>query len=267
MSHFKSAVRFISRFAIFTIALYAIHANGQSNIAENVATASSGSELNRVESINAKRLSGGEILIKVGLKKAISVPPEIFTIGTPPRIALTFFKTTNGMDKRTQDFVEGDLRSATVVQAADRTRLVFNLNQMLTYSAPVIEGNTLSLTLKPAEGVADSKNSRFAEALTTSQSHSLRDVDFHRGKNGEARIQVDLSDPNVGIDIKQQGKMLLIEFLKTSLPRNLQRKLDVSDFATPVQTLDTFEQGENQKINGSIRLIRRIINLLLKSNR
>ncbi len=248
MSHFSNAVRFILRFTTLTIALHAINANGQNNFDENVAASSSVSELNRVESINAKRLSGGEILIKVGLKKAIAVPPEIFTIGTPPRVALTFFKTTNGMDKRTQDFVEGDLRSATIVQAADRTRLVFNLNQMLTYAPPVIEGNTLSLTLKPAEGVADSKNSRFAEALTTTQSHSLRDVDFHRGKNGEGRIQVDLSDPNVGIDIKQQGKVLLVEFLKTSLPRNLQRKLDVSDFATPVQTLDTFEQGENVRL-------------------
>jgi type IV pilus assembly protein PilQ len=248
MSHFKNTVRFILRFATFVIALYAIHANGQNNIAENVAATSTESELNRVESINAKRMSSGEILIKVGLKGAITVPPEIFTIGTPPRIALTFFKTTNGLNQRTQDFVEGDLRSATVVQAADRTRLVFNLNQMLTYAAPVIEGNTLSLTLKPAEGVADSKNSRFAEALTTTQSHSLRDVDFHRGKNGEGRIQVDLSDPNVGIDIKQQGKVLFVEFLKTSLPRNLQRKLDVSDFATPVQTLDTFEQGENVRL-------------------
>ena len=144
MSHFNNAVRFILRCTTLTIALHAINANGQNNIADNVAASSSGSELNRVESIDAKRLSGGEILIKVGLKNAIAVPPEIFTIGTPPRIALTFFKTTNGMDKRTQDFVEGDLRSATVVQAADRTRLVFNLNQMLTYSAPVIEGNTLS---------------------------------------------------------------------------------------------------------------------------
>lgn len=248
MSHFKTAVRIILRFTILSIALYAISANGQNNNAENSAETSSSTELNRVESIDTKRLSGGEIIIKVRFKNVVEVPPEIFTIGTPPRIALTFFKTANGLDKRTLDFVEGDLRSATIVQAADRTRLVFNLNQMLTYGAPVIEGNTLSLTLKPAEGVADSKNSRFAEALPTTQKHSLRDVDFHRGKNGEGRIQVDLSDPNVGIDIKQQGKVLLVEFLKTSLPRNLQRKLDVSDFATPVQTLDAYEQGENVRL-------------------
>src|SRR5665811_1745167 len=76
---------------------------------------------------------------------------------------------------------------------------------------------------------------RFAEAKPGTQQHELRDIDFRRGKNGEGRIQVDLSDPGVGIDIRQQGTALIVDFLKTSLPRNLQRKLDVVDFATPVQ--------------------------------
>jgi type IV pilus assembly protein PilQ len=182
------------------------------------------------------------------MKEPLSVVPEAFTIGTPPRIALTFLQTTNGLGKKTHEFTEGSLRSATIVQAADRTRLVFNLNQMLTYDPPRLEGSALILTLKAVEGSADSKVSNFAEAKIATQKHSLRDVDFHRGKNGEGRIQIDMSDPNIGINIKQQGKVLLVDFLKTSLPRNLQRKLDVADFATPVQILDTFEQGENVRL-------------------
>lgn len=248
MSQFNNAARCIVRFAAAIFAVYAMSVNAQNNIAENAPEPGSLGGLNSVESISASRLPGGEVLIKVGLKQAMVVPPEAFTIGTPPRIALTFLKTTNGLGKKTQEFAEGDLRSATIVQAADRTRLVFNLNQMLTYDPPKIEGNTLLMTLRPMEGVADSQVSRFAESKPSTQKHSLRDVDFHRGKNGEGRVQVDLSDPNVGIDIKQQGKTLVVDFLKTSLPRNLQRKLDVADFATPVQILDTFEQGDNVRL-------------------
>jgi len=104
------------------------------------------------------------------------------------------------------------------------------------------------LHVKPAETVASSSTSRFAEAKPGTQKHELRDIDFRRGKNGEGRIQVDLSDPGVGIDIRQQGTTLIVDFLKTSLPRNLQRKLDVVDFATPVQGVDTFVQGDNVRM-------------------
>jgi type IV pilus assembly protein PilQ len=248
MSQFNNAARCLVRFTAAIFAVYALSASAQTNVAVSAPESGDAVGLNSVETISANRLPGGEIVIKVVLKQAMAVPPEAFAIGTPPRIALTFPQTTNGMGKKTQEFAEGDLRSATIVQAADRTRLVFNLNQMLTYDPPKIEGNTLIMTLRPIEGVADSLVSRFAEAKPSTQKHSLRDVDFHRGKNGEGRVQVDLSDPNVGIDIKQQGKILVVDFLKTSLPRNLQRKLDVADFATPVQILDTYEQGDNVRL-------------------
>ena len=247
MIHIKNVMRnFVWYFAAIFVS-HAINVSAQNNI-NNAADSNSTGALNSVESITANRLPGGEVLVKIGLKQSIGAPPEIFTIGTPPRIALTFSKTSSGLDKKSQEFGEGDLRSATVVQAGDRTRLVLNLNRMLTYDSPKIDGNSLVMILKPAEGVAGSVVSTFAESKSGKQKHNLRDIDFHRGKNGEGRIQIDLSDPNVGIDIKQQGKVLLVDFLKTSLPGNLKRKLDVSDFATPVQILDTFEQGENVRL-------------------
>ena len=248
MNQLDNASRCLVSLAAVIFALYAMGAVAQNNIADNASGSNIAGGLNSVESISASRLAGGETVIKIGLKQAIATAPETFTIGTPPRIALTFPKTSNGLGKRTQELAEGDLRSATIVQAADRTRVVFNLNNMLTYDPPKIEGNTLIMTLRPIEGVVGSLVSNFAESKPGAQKHSLRDVDFHRGKNGEGRVQVDLSDPNVGIDIKQQGKTLVVDFLKTSLPRNLQRKLDVADFATPVQVLDTFEQGDNVRL-------------------
>lgn len=218
-------------------------------MAESDVSESSGSQnLNSVESVSANRLSNGSLSIKITLKNPSEVVPEIFSVGTPPRVALTFLNTVNGTGKRSMEFAEGDLRGATIVQAADRTRLVLNLSQMLTFEPPVMEGNTLNLVLKPRDGVVGAQISRFAEAQVSAQKHSLRDVDFRRGNNGEGRIQVDLSDSNVGIDIKQQGKYLFVEFLKTNLPQNLKRKLDVNDFATPVQTIDAFEMGENVRL-------------------
>ncbi|HTN93971.1 MAG TPA: type IV pilus secretin PilQ family protein, partial [Gallionella sp.] len=132
----------------------------------------------------------------------------------------------------------------------NRTRLVVNLDQMMAYDTK-IEGNTLLINLhgNPSESeIRAASVARFAEAKPGEQQHQLRDVDFHRGKNGEGRIQVDLSDPGIGIDIRQQGTALIVDFLKTDLPRNLQRKLDVVDFGTPVQDVDTFAQGDNVRM-------------------
>ena len=76
----------------------------------------------------------------------------------------------------------------------------------------------------------------------------MRDVDFRRGRDGEGRVVVDLSDTTTGIDIRTQGQNIVVDFLKTALPENLRRRLDVVDFATPVDTVDTFQQGENVRM-------------------
>ena len=206
-------------------------------------------EPNSITALNVSSTGGGTTVIKVELAQPLDNVPVGFTINTPPRIALDFPNTANGLGKSAQDFSEGDLRSANIVQAGSRTRLVINLNQMLAYDTK-IDGNSLLITLqgKASSQDAAGSTSRFAEAKQSAQKHTLRDVDFRRGKNGEGRVQVDLSDPGVGIDIRQQGTTLIVDFLKTSLPRNLQRKLDVIDFATPVQGVDTFAQGDSVRM-------------------
>jgi type IV pilus assembly protein PilQ len=204
---------------------------------------------NSITALNVSSGGNGKTVIRVGLAQPLANLPAGFTINTPPRIAFDFPNTSNGLGKSVQDFNEGDLRSANIVQAGNRTRLVVNLNQMLTYDTR-IDGSSVLITLQgKATGItATSEPSRFAEAKPGAQTHSLRDIDFRRGKNGEGRIQIDLSDSGIGIDIRQQGTTLIVDFLKTSLPRNLQRKLDVIDFATPVQGVDTFAQGDNVRM-------------------
>ncbi|HLP98068.1 MAG TPA: type IV pilus secretin PilQ [Sideroxyarcus sp.] len=241
MKQFSNPIRGVIRLVVMILSLGALVAH-----ADESANADS---LNSIQSLSASNEIGGKLVITVALKNVLSGLPAAFTINTPPRIAFDFPNTENGLGKSTQEFGEGDLRSANIVQAGKRTRLVVNLTQMLSYESRV-DGNNLVITLQRKDvGVGESSPTRFAEAQSgTQQKFSLRDIDFRRGKNGEGRVQIDLSDTNIGIDIKQQGRLLLVDFQRTSLPRNLQRKLDVTDFGTPVQLVDAFTQGENTRL-------------------
>jgi len=203
---------------------------------------------NSITAMSAVDVGGGKIVIRLDLAQPLTGVPNGFTVNTPPRIAFDFPNTANGLGKSSQDFSVGDLRSANVVQAGSRTRLVVNLNQMLSYDSR-IEGSSLLISLHgKTPGMAAPVSSRFAEVKPNMQTHSLSDIDFHRGSLGEGRVQVGLSDPDIGIDLRQQGQTLIVDFNKTSLPKNLQRKLDVVDFATPVQGIDTFAQGDGVRM-------------------
>ncbi len=204
---------------------------------------------NSIDSVTVSKGSSGRTVVKFTLKAPLANPPAGFAINNPPRIALDFPDTGNALGRTAQEVGDPALRSLNVVQAGNRTRVVFNLNKPQSFETQ-LEGNTVLVTLTEQAGVvADTPAvSRFAEARPGEATHSLRDIDFRRGRNGEARIIVDLSDSTTGIDIRQQGKSLIVDFISTNLPRNLQRRLDVGDFATPVVTIDTFSQGGNARM-------------------
>ncbi len=204
---------------------------------------------NSIESVDYSALQGGKFLITLKLKHALKNPPAGFTVNNPPRIALDLLDTANALGKNSIDVGEGVLRNLNIVQAGSRTRLVINLAKPAGYETR-IAGNTLLITLQGTEatGVTSNMSAKFAEALPGAQKHALRDVDFRRGKGGEGRIVVDLSDTNTGIDIRTEGKSIIVEFINATLPRNLERKLDVVDFGTPVQTVSTFGHGNNARI-------------------
>lgn len=203
---------------------------------------------NSIESINVVGQQGGNIVVRITLKQALSNPPAGFTINNPPRIAFDFPNTGNALGRNLQEVSDGDLRNMNIVQANDRTRVVMNLAKPLGYETRM-DGRNIIITLQsPATGQVVSATSQFAEAKPGEGRHALRDVTFRRGPGGEGRIVVDLSDSAVGIDLRQQGRSLVVEFQNTALPKNLERRLDVVDFATPVQTIDAFAQGGNTRI-------------------
>jgi type IV pilus assembly protein PilQ len=206
---------------------------------------------NAIEQVSVTRGASGRTIVKFTLKNPPANPPAGFAISNPPRIALDFLDTASALSSN-QRAVEGAaVRSLNFVQAGNRTRVVFNLNAPQTFETTV-EGRDVLITLSDTGAVAGDQDQRpvqrFAEARPGDATHALRDVDFRRGTNGEGRIIVDLSDPNTGIDIRQQGRTLIVDFLKTTLPRNLERRLDVADFNTPVVTVDTFAQGANTRM-------------------
>src|SRR5690348_7846540 len=210
---------------------------------------------NAVESIDFSSVQGGKIVVKIGMREPLKAVPQGFTVTNPPRIAIDLPETVNAMNRNHVDAGEGDLRSVTLVQTANRTRLVMNLTRNLTYTQ-ALDGKQLVITLAGTQGAtgapaanAPSSATVFAEAAPGSGvRYTVRDVDFRRGNMGEGRILVDLSSPNVGIDIRQQGRQVLVDFINTDVPPNLVRRLDVGDFATPVRFVDTFEQAGNARM-------------------
>lgn len=204
---------------------------------------------NSLDSMNVVQ-QGGVLSVKLTFKESLAALPAGFSIAQPARVALDFPNTINGLGKSSQEYNEGDLRSANIVQVEGRTRLVFNLKQAMTYEAK-IEGSSLLLAFSPS-GKIDSATAGqpavFAQARSSPTVNSIRDIAFRRGKDGEARITVDLSDANAGIDIRQQGQNLIVDFVKVNVPDTLRKRLDVTDFATPVTTINTIQQGANTRM-------------------
>jgi type IV pilus assembly protein PilQ len=206
---------------------------------------------NTIEQVSVTRGASGFTVVRFTMKAPPANPPAGFAIASPPRIALDFLDTASALPSNQRAIDDPALRSLQFVQAGNRTRVVFNLNKPQTFDTKV-EGNDVLVTLADSSTAsaqaAPAPAQRFAEARGTDQQHALRDVDFRRGRNGEGRIIVDLSDNNAGIDIRQQGRQLIVDFQRTTVPRNLERRMDVADFNTPVVMIDTFEQNGNARM-------------------
>ena len=215
---------------------------------------------NSIDNVAVSRGTAGRTVIKMTLKEPLAAAPAGFSINNPPRIALDFPATANGTGKAVQDVGDQVLRSLNIVQAGTRTRVVLNLVRSQSFETQVT-GKELLITLfdqPTADRAGAPVISHFAEARPTAAAaaaaaaspggQTLRDIDFRRGVGGEGRIVVELADSNTGIDIRQQGEQLIVDFVRTTLPRSLQRKLDVVDFATPVVSIDSFQQGANVRM-------------------
>ena len=206
---------------------------------------------NAIQSINSTQQAGSEV-VRIELTEPLASVPVGFTIQTPPRIAIDLPGVGNAMGRSSVEINQGNLRSVSVAQAGERTRLVLNLKQATNYRAQ-LEGKVLLLVLDsaPAPVIAGAPAAttaqRFAESLNTTQL-ALKGIDFRRGPDGAGRVVVDLPNNQVGVDIRQQGKGLVVEFLRSTLPENMRQRLDVTDFGTPVQFVASTQAGDRVRM-------------------
>lgn len=202
---------------------------------------------NAIESVTSSMQSGAEV-IRIDFTQPLAAPPTGFAIQSPARVALDFPGVTNAIGRSAIEINQGNLRSVNVVQAGERTRLVMNLKQATAYKTE-IQGKSLLVSLEPVAGAAlvSSMPQAFAENRNRDML-PLRDVDFRLGSDNTGRVIVDLANNQVGVDIRQQGKNLVVEFTKSTLPEGLRRRLDVSDFGTPVQVVTTQQAGDRVRM-------------------
>ncbi|QDL36517.1 type IV pilus secretin PilQ [Rhodoferax sediminis] len=202
---------------------------------------------NAIEAVTGS-IQGGTEVIRIDLTQPLAAVPTGFSIQVPARIALDFPGVTNGLGRSTVDINQGNLKSVNVVQAGERTRVVLNLKRIAAYKTE-IQGKSLLISLEStaAAGPAVAATSTFAENGNR-DTLPIKNLDFRRGTGDTGKVVVDLANDQVGVDIRQQGQTLVVEFMKSSLPEGLRRRLDVADFGTPVQTITTFQSGDRVRM-------------------
>jgi len=215
---------------------------------------------NAIQSINSSQRAGSEV-IRVEMSEPLSVVPAGFSVQTPPRIAIDLPGVVNGLGKSSVEVNQGNLRSVNIAQGGERTRLVLNLKKAANYRAE-IEGKVLLVVLDggappeaanvaaaatPAQPASATDTVHFAPSLNRNP-QALQAIDFRRGNDGAGRVVVDLPSNQVGVDIRQQGQSLVVEFLRSTLPESLRRKLDVTDFGTPIQSVTTSQNGDRVRM-------------------
>lgn len=206
-------------------------------------------EDNAITEINYSSLPGDQVQIRMSLEKPATEPGS-FTIDSPARIAFDFPNTKIKLPSRSQNIGLGVARSIKSVEAGGRTRVVLNLSRLVTYTT-LVDGNDIIVTLggagtRSTTRVSKSANNKGSAAKLSNT--SVRNIDFRRGEKGEGRIILDLADPNTPVDLKTRGEQITITVANSAISSELERRLDVIDFGTPVKTIDAFNQNGNVKV-------------------
>ena len=202
-----------------------------------------------LESVDATRLSGGAVQVRMRLSGP-APDPLSFTIDRPARISFDLPGTSNALRQRRQDVGIGPLTTITSAEAQGRTRVVFNLTEVTPYETRV-EGNQIIVLLRQV--AEESRATQFASAEPRADApvrgtHRIENVDFRRGPAGEGRVVVQLSDPSVVVALREQGDRVVVGFQNSSVADGLVRQLDVTDFATPVASVETRRSGQDVEL-------------------
>jgi len=207
---------------------------------------------NALTGVEFSSLPGNRLQIQLQLRKPMATPRS-FAIREPARIVYDLPDTKNATGKRTIPIGSGLAESISIAETPTRTRVVLNLTEIPKHFARS-EGNSVVVTL--GQDVSDTQaaaSEPFSEPTAEAQAgpvteRGLQDIDFRRGREGEGRVVIQLSDPDVPINIERVGGDVVVDLINTIVPEERQRRLDVLDFATPVQYVDILQRGNNGRI-------------------
>lgn len=192
---------------------------------------------NMLEDISFASIPGDKVQVVMQFSEAAS-QPGTFTIDTPARIVLDFPDTGVALEQKRQTIGIGLARSITAVAAGGRTRVVLNMVNLTRYSTE-IEGNKVVIILDEAN---------VSHSTASLDRNTIRDIDFRLGDEGEGNIIISFTQHPKNVNLKQEFEKLVVEIENVSLPGDLERRLDVNDFNTPVSFIDTFASGRNIKM-------------------
>lgn len=205
-------------------------------------------ESQTLKAISVSSHSGAEV-VRFDFSEAVGFRLNGFGIQSPARVALDLPVVGSALQKNVVEFTQGNVKSVNVIQASDRTRVVLNLKRYQAYSTQVV-GKSVLVTFEP---VAPNATTSTTVSSAFAESHNadvlpLKDIDFRRGNDSAGRVVVSLPNNQTGVDLKVQGQSLVVEFQKSSLPEGLRRRIDVSDFGTPVQLITSTQVGDRVRV-------------------
>ncbi|MDO8843789.1 MAG: type IV pilus secretin PilQ [Methylicorpusculum sp.] len=212
-------------------------------------SAGSLAEPRQIKSLDFTKSAGGALQLQLEMDGPV-IEPRVFHTENPARIALDFSGVKSALTQKKFPINQGAADSVYVAESGGRVRVIVNLLSSVPYETRV-EGNLFFLTLNQAAEVSAPvmPQTSFLPAVTGTDRKSIvaelmpeqdiKGVDFRRGDRGEGRILVSLNKPNTMVNTKEIGGKVVLSFVNTTLPSNLSRRLDVSEFATPVKYIDT----------------------------
>jgi type IV pilus assembly protein PilQ len=203
----------------------------------------------KLEAIDVQTLSGQQVQLKLHMSGPAPEPLP-FTIDKPARIAFDLPNTALALASRRIDVRSGGVDTVLAAEANGRTRVVVNVDALLPYTTKV-DGNNIIITLgnQPGEAAKMTASHAGSGASAAAAERSIRTIDFRRGSDGTGRVIVQLTDPRTPVNVRQEGNQVVVDFAGTLMPKNLMRRYDVQDFATPVQSVDAI------RVEGSSRLV------------
>ncbi|MCD5982896.1 MULTISPECIES: type IV pilus secretin PilQ [Pseudomonas] len=216
-----------------------------------------------LKTLDVAALPGDRIELKLSFDAPVPAPRG-YTTEQPARIALDLPGVTSQLATKSRDLGAGNARSVVVVQAQDRTRVIINLTTLSPYSSRV-DGNNLFVVIGQGAAAAQASQPTTAKGAARvavppptpasarpyvpAGARAIRNVDFQRGELGEGNVVIDLSNASIAADIQEQGGKIRVDFAKTQLPDPLRVRLDVKDFATPVQFVSATASGDKASIS------------------